>query len=419
MLSSREGLTSQAVGISTVADNLSNLNSTAFKAQRPEFSDLLADSIGSLYGSPLNPGDGAKADDVRSIFTQGALEGTERQFDFGVQGNGFFILNDGTDTTYTRAGNFSVDNAGNLVASTGENVMGFTAASPTALTPLNVGTVTSTPTPTTTMTIIGNLDATLQTDPTTGEVVFDTVPANPADFQEITDASSFNSSASIIDSLGQTHEVGLQFFHTAANTWTVQAYVDGAEVGGTPGVPTSLGSQPLTFQPDGSQGVGTTNVLTLSGSWSNGANASSVAVDISGFSQFATASGITGLTQDGKPAGNLLGFSVDDNGVLSAQMSNGGLTALGTVVLADFVNPEGLERIGDAQYIETDESGTAEVGAPNAEGRGLVKNSVLESSTVDQAAEFINLVRYQRAYQANSQVLTTLSGLVDQTIQIL
>src|SRR5689334_18599800 len=110
LFTGREALISEGGAIANVADNLANLNTTAFKSGRSEFANLLAASEGSLYGSELDPGNGAQINAVTTRFDkQGTFDFTDRALDAAIDGKGFFVASDGTDNFYTRAGNFGVD----------------------------------------------------------------------------------------------------------------------------------------------------------------------------------------------------------------------------------------------------------------------------------------------------------------------
>jgi flagellar hook protein FlgE len=405
----RETLLGHGNAISAVADNISNSNTTGFKSQRPEFNNLLAEGEGSLYGAPLASGNGSFLDSLTTMLDQGALEATGRDLDFAIDGRGYFVVQEGTDNNvYTRAGNFSVDPDGNLVTADGLPILGFTAASPETLVPLNLSGVGASATPTTTGAISGNLDA-------RAEVT--AVPANAASFIELSAESTFSTPIQITDSLGASHSVAIHFFRNEGLNWTVAAYVDGEETGGTPGVPVSVGTTTLAFDGTGAQ-TATGAVLNIATAWVNGANASAVAMDLSKMVQYASASSINSITTDGNGAGDLVGFEVDGAGNLLGSLSNGDTALIGTIAVADFVNAAGLDRIGDSKFAESLTSGAADFGAALTEGRGSLKIKQLEGSNVDQATEFVKVIQYQRAYQAGAQVIQTASELIDKTLQI-
>lgn len=124
LYSGREALITEGAAIASVADNLANANTPGFKTARSEFANLLADSEGSLYGSTEDPGNGVQVDNLRVLHDkQGSINFTDQGLDLAIQGGGYFVTSKGTETFYTRAGNFQVDKDGNLVTSNGDNVM--------------------------------------------------------------------------------------------------------------------------------------------------------------------------------------------------------------------------------------------------------------------------------------------------------
>lgn len=405
----KESLLAHGAAMATAADNIANSNTVGFKEQRTDFANLVADSIGGLYSSPLNVGSGVKADQITTVHNQGTLEETDRSLDFAINGVGYFVATDGVNQYYTRAGNFFADADGNLVTTDGYSVLGYTAASPTTPTTLNLSNAVANASPTTTVTISGNLDARAQT------IV---PPTNPATFRAIETDSSFSNAVRVIDSLGTAHDVSLFFFKTGTLAYTVQAFVDGGEVGGVAGTPVQVGTSQIAFQSTGQQAAGAASALNLAINWGNGAAASAVAVDTSGITGFSSLSSFNSLTSDGVQIGTLVGTVVDDNGVISAQLSSGQTVEIGTLALARFRNPNGLRKVGDNDFVEGDTSGTALVGTANSDGRGEIKAESLENSTVDLASQFINIMRYQRGYQAGSQVLQTISQMLNTTMQI-
>ncbi|MFN8389240.1 MAG: flagellar hook-basal body complex protein [Bdellovibrionota bacterium] len=425
LLAARESLIAEGTAINSVADNLANFNTTGFKAERAEFQNLLAASEGNLMGSPLEPGNGVKIEELRTLHDkQGTFDFTDRGTDLAIDGKGFFNVSDGTTTYYTRAGNFNIDNDGNLVTGDGLKVLGLPAtttatgtgttgtttgaATPTAL---NVKSAAGTATASTTATLGGNLN--------TGSATV-TVPA-ATDFKTLSDSADFNTPITVIDSLGAPHDVTLYFFHTgtaAQRQYTVSAYVDGTDVGGVAGTPTPVGTTTVNFQADGTQAAGATTSLAIAAPWSNGANASAVAVDLSKMTGFASSSALSNVSVNGNRAGSPTGYEVLKDGTLNVILDTGDRATVGTVVLSRFQNQDGLEKVGGNKFRAGDDVGDVSTGAASADGRGDIRGGALENSTVDPSNEFIDLLRFQRGYQAGSQVITTISQLLSTTINI-
>src|SRR6059036_1964394 len=105
----RSGLINTGAALSVIGNNIANVNTTGFKGSRVEFADLLSADAGGDIGKI---GLGARIGTVRTLFTQGSIEATGRALDLGIDGQGFFVLRDGTGQAYTRAGNFQIDKNG-------------------------------------------------------------------------------------------------------------------------------------------------------------------------------------------------------------------------------------------------------------------------------------------------------------------
>ncbi|HQH26950.1 MAG TPA: flagellar hook-basal body complex protein, partial [Oligoflexia bacterium] len=250
LYAAREALSTHATALNTVADNLANLNTPGFKTERVEFGDLLAESIGCMMGSPLQTGNGSMARDISTAHSiQGTIEATDRELDAGIQGIGFFVLSDGVSQYYSRAGNFVTDAEGNLRAQSGEFVMGYTPQSPDTLVPLNLTTTASAATPTTLVTLNGNLDSSTPAQEN---------PPNTSNWVDLNNGTAFRTTVQVVDSLGERHDISLHFFKTGNLTWTAQAFVDGAATGGTEDtpVPVSGTGTAITFNGQGLQADG-------------------------------------------------------------------------------------------------------------------------------------------------------------------
>jgi flagellar hook protein FlgE len=255
-----------------------------------------------------------------------------------------------------------------------------------------------------------------------------TVTLSGFDVTDASDTSNYSSSKTVYDSLGQSHAVTLCFSKTGedssgVSTWEWYAVVDAAD--SATGEDTIAGSGTLTFNSNG--------VLTSGGesqavtfNFSNGAaQGQSIEIELGSgtnggtTTQYSTSSTTNYSTQDGYPPGTLEGLSVDSAGIIYGSYSNGQTIALYEITLAKFNNPDGLEKEGSNLYSETVASGTAYTGAAGEGGLGDISSNSLEESNVDLSAEFVKLIIAQRAYQANSKVITTTSEVLDTLINLI
>jgi len=426
LFAGRSGIASHGTAIAVVGDNIANSSTIGFKSTRAEFEDLIAG--GQTAGKVVGSGSAISA--VTSIFEQGTLEFTSRPLDLAVDGNGLFVLADGAERFYTRAGNFKVNSAGFLVNPNGLAVLGFPAGGSGSLEPINVNTISQDSVASSRVGMAGNLDA--------GSAV---LPGGAADIPVVAAAGSvastttyaqlaavadFSSSVKVFDSLGAGHDVTVFFYHTGANSWTVRGYVNSEEVdpsGAATGLPRLIGSATLNFNPDGSRSnvpaVGTGDFDDIAVPWQNGSSqTATLDFTFSPFTQFSSSSNILSVTQDGEGIGTVTSLSITKEGQINALLDNGQSAVIGAIGLANFANVEGLVRTGKNLLQQSPESGEPIVGQPTTGTFGAVQSGSIELSTVDIANEFVKMITLQRGFQANSRIITTINQLLNDIIQL-
>lgn len=413
LLASREGVTAHGQAISVVGDNIANANTIGFKTSRAEFADLLGE-VGGETGSLATTGSGVTVNRVRQIHETGVIEPTGRPLDMAIAGAGFFMAGTPENISFTRAGNFFINDAGNLTTADGLEVLGTTGDAAT-LTPLNMLNLNLTGEATTTLGLFGNISSSAP--------VLGAPPANPATFNELAAGSSFiASNLTVYDSLGTAHPVSVAFTKTGANQWAAQAFVDGAEVGGAAGQPVQLGATAnLTFGENGTIDPANAAAAVITGTpaWGNGAAAGNFTIDLSSFSQVATTSQVSSITQDGQGTGQIVSYEVGKDGTLAAVLASGDRATIGIIQLATFPNIDGLQRIGNGMFRASENTGEISFGVPGADGRGGIEGASVERSTVDIANQFVDLVVLQRGYQANSQAMSAANDLLRDTISLI
>jgi flagellar hook protein FlgE len=405
----RESILTNGSAINSVANNLANTNTTGYKDTRPEFSDIIADGGNSLYGGPLQSGNGVRIDQITTLHSQqGTLDATGRSLDAAISGKGWFVLTDGTTQFFTRAGNFTSNAEGELISANGYKVLGYSANDQETLAPINVNNLVGTATATTAVKLSGNLN--------TGAAIG--VPPNPATYPTLNAAAGFSSTTKVIDSLGQSHDISLYFFKNANQNWTVQAYADGADTGGLEGTPVLVGTSNLGFDQNGNITDPAASVLNITPAWGNGATAGNVNIDFSTFSNRASSSTLSGVTSDGLRGGAVKSVSIDSSGNVVALLDSDEKVTAAQLALANFQAPDGLEKIGENLFLYSELSGDPIIGKPGVEGLGKVAGGSLETSTVDAARQMTTLIQYQQGYRASSQVIQSVSELIKSTIQI-
>jgi len=119
------GIRAANTDLDVTGNNIANASTTGFKSSRAEFGDIYA---GSILGSGQNTaGSGVNLQNIRQQFSQGNRDFTDSSLDLAINGEGFFVVSDGGDRFYTRAGAFGLDDDGYIVSNTGNNLQGFAA----------------------------------------------------------------------------------------------------------------------------------------------------------------------------------------------------------------------------------------------------------------------------------------------------
>jgi flagellar hook protein FlgE len=230
--------------------------------------------------------------------------------------------------------------------------------------------------------------------------------------------SNFSTSVTTYDSLGNAHETSVYFRKSGANAWEWHAMVDGGELtGGAAGSPTEIATGTLGFTAGGALDVETPGAASAdflgaqAGQALAGDFGDAITTDggtgLSGTTQFAGASSVAGVDQDGYAPGTLVDVSVADDGTITGVFSNGQSRPVAQVALAHFASDAGLRRAGSQLFSQTRDSGQAVLGAPGTGGAGSISASSLESSNVDLGTELVTLIAYQRAFQASARTITT------------
>jgi flagellar hook protein FlgE len=233
---------------------------------------------------------------------------------------------------------------------------------------------------------------------------------------------SHSASAYVYDSLGQQHRVEITFQQdiTQENVWTWNIVVDNGAINSTNGNLTG-NSGTITFNPDGSIASFTGGPLSFTPPGAtnmsidlNGGNQGS----FSGITQFSSPSSTSGITQDGYGMGTLSDYTINTNGEIIGNYSNGVTRTLAQISLARFTNPGGLENLGGNLFRSTMNSGEALIGTDSEGQGGSIYSGYLEMSNVDLSEEFARMIIAQRGFQANSRVITTADTLLNEIINL-
>lgn len=400
------GLKAQSQAINTTGNNLANMNTDGFKGSAVNFKDLFSEFLGVSSG--FQTGLGVSPPISSQLFTQGAIQSSLSGLAAAVQGDGFFVVKSpANQQLFTRDGNFQLDKAGVLKTQTGETIQGWMATPGGVINTSGIpgdivlpsGAILP-PVQTQNFSLNANLDASAAVNTT------------------------FSQPISVVDSLGNMHDLTLNFKKLASNTWSYDVTIPAADVGAT-GAPVSLltplvpaGPYTVGFKTDGTIDP----VLTTGGVAPASATVTGLADGAASFSmnwnlfdasgngtitQYGQPSSAGGSQQDGTQAAQLTSVSIQNGGQIVATFSNGQKRVEAQLALASIQNPASLQNAGNNNFATTSDTANPAIGVPQTADRGQILGGALEGSNVDMATEFTNLIVFQSAYQANSRVIST------------
>jgi flagellar hook protein FlgE len=360
-------LNATSTAVDVVGNNLANLNTPGFKTSVVYFRDLVTQSLGAGLGE-TQVGFGTGRPLTIRQFTQGAIQSSTGLLDAAIQGDGFFVAKNAQgNTLYTRAGNFQVDDSGNLKTNTGELVQGWTSMDTTTGVLDTNGAIGDIVVP------VGAAKQPIASTQFTLDLNLNS--ASAAD-----DTSKFTDTIKVYDSLGTAHVLTVHFQKTDANQWSYNITIPGEEIsGGTAGTPFDIGaSGTLTFGTDGqltSPAVGTPIAVAIPGLTTGAAdmNLEWNPYNSNGsgrITQFGQPSAPAASSQNGSAAAQLIRVGLADGGKILAQYSDGQQVVVGQVAMASVRNPESLIAAGNNNYQVSARTATPAIGLPNTGGRG-------------------------------------------------
>jgi flagellar hook protein FlgE len=396
LFSGISGLRAHQTMMDVTGNNIANVNTAGFKTSQSVFEDTLSQMLkaagapqaGAAGTNPAQIGLGVRVAGINTNFTQGATQNTGRSTDLMINGDGFFVVSNGGEQVYTRAGSFTFDANGVLANNSGGVVQGWLAgpggvintnATPTDV-KLAVGTLMP-PTETTSMVMAGNL---------------------PADS---TSAAPITMAETVYDPQGNKVTLSVSFTRVDATHWKVSA-TDGTTTVSLPSPPD------LAFAANGG-GPPSPTSITFAGGALTGVN-----IKLSGLTSYAGSSTVGIQSQNGAAVGTLQSFTISPDGTLVGVFSNNLKQPVAQIAMATFNNPPGLEKAGGSMFRTTANSGLAQLGTPGTGGRGDLQGNSLEMSNVDLAQEFTNLIIAQRGFQANSRVITASDELLQDLVNL-
>lgn len=401
------GLNAQQQKLGAVGNNIANSQTVGFKSSSVQFADVYAQSRIGL---------GTRTAGVLQNFSQGNIESTNRNMDLAIAGEGFFRFQQPNgEVGYSRNGQLTMTADGRLVNAQGAQIMGYGADAEGNVqaggdvAPLQVDSGALAANATTQLAAELNLDS--------GEPGMD-----PAAFDSADSATyNYSTNATVYDSQGNARNLSLYFIKDegATNEWQMRGRLSGGPNDAQTYDDLDLGS--LAFNQNGTLQTDGSNPITIAGGEFGAGNVYeelNIAFNFQGSTQFAESSSVSDTNQDGYTSGALVGITIEDDGTVMRNYSNEESRAAGQIALVSFRNPEGLQPDGENLWTATASSGQELVGAPGTGLRGLIEPSAVETSNVDMARELVDMIVAQRAYQANSQTISTQDELLQTIINL-
>jgi flagellar hook protein FlgE len=445
------GMDAQAVALSAISNNVANSQTVGFKETDTSFLDYVTQASATSEA----PGAVVALPEYENS-VQGTVTQVSNPTSLAVSGNGFFPVQLPTGTSgagtatfspqqyYTQAGDFSLNNAGNLQNSEGYVLDGYPAANAAGtsfntnvLQPIQISEAPSPPLPTSAVALSANLGA--------------TPPAG---------TTSYTSTAQIYDAGGNEQTLNLNWSQVTAtgpvsstnvvsannpvlpNQWDLTVSTAGAN-------PQTTGPMLVTFNsasgttagtiesitaPVGSTAAtvsavptGTTGAATINLGLNFGLGTQNVALNLgqfgstNGITQFAGTSYAqsTAPVQNGLPQGDYSGVTIQSSGNVVINYSNGATQTIAQVPLANFANPDGLQAQSGQTFTATINSGAANITAPGTGAAGTLVAGSVEGSNVDIATQFTQMIVAQQAYTANSKVITTANSMLQVAVNMI
>lgn len=433
------GLNVSSKAIDVTSHNIANSATVGYKTSRAHFGDMYANSLGIASANQV--GIGANLLAVQQDFNQGNTTSTSNSLDLAINGGGFFrVLDYNGSVSYTRNGQFHLNNEGYVVNDQGYFLTGFPAVNGViqSVTPQEIHVSNANIPPMATgkngaankngVAAGLNLDSRATLPAATWTTGATTNPDGTVTITQGTWSPNVNTynettSVDVYDSLGNAHTLSFYFVkNQATNSWQVHANVDNTSDAFVTGFP-----KIIAFNQNGEMqtampfdvSIDLAGINKALGLPDNGATTPlTFPVDFSGTTQFASNFTINSLSQDGYASGYITGLSVSEDGIVLGNYSNGQSFSLGQVALASFMNPNGLEAVGGNQWRETIASGAPLLGKPQSSNLGLIKSSMIEESNVDLTNELVNLITFQRNYQANAQSIQTQDQIMQTIVNL-
>ncbi len=452
------GMQNHQTRMDVIGNNIANVNTNGFKKGRVDFQDMVSQQLSGAAApttevggvNPKEVGLGVQTAAIHNIFTQGNLQSTGVSTDVAIQGNGFFYLKNGEKSFYTRNGAFAVDKDGTLVnPANGFRVQGWMARD------LNGEQVIQTAaTPTDLIIPVGSKDPAKATQNVNFACNLNkNTPEIPAEGATASDIAkgTWATEFKIYDSFGNEHNLAVSFTRVNGNPnrWRATVNVDPENADFTQtrvGLGTNDGTTNEFFvefdnmgtlrrvtdsvdgesNPEGEILLQTSFTVPDANPDADGnpyrqtfnINLGTIGSMRNTVTQSASKSSTKAFAQDGYTLGYLDNFKIDSTGIITGVYSNGTNRRIGQIALASFTNQGGLEKAGDNTYVESNNSGIANIGESGIAGKGSLLAGALEMSNVDLTDQFTDMIVTQRGFQSNAATIRTADTLLETVLSL-
>ncbi|MFX3622720.1 MAG: flagellar hook protein FlgE [Ectobacillus sp.] len=406
LYTSISGMKTYQEALSVTSNNIANSQTIGYKKQKALFDDLMyrnaAGSKGDEKYAGTNSksiGSGVKLSGVSTDYSSGVLTLTGGKTDVALEGAGFFLLGDinGSNFEYTRKGTFNLSADYRLINGEGKYVLGYPADPAT-------GEIDFAKQPQAINVPLGEAQGGIKTDKAT---VAGNIPVGEDGITKM--------QFPVFDEAGNKLTLELSFEKgNALNGIPANSYRLTAKVGVQDVAVTANGNAPvdIPFKANGELDANALPPITIG--FKGGIN-----LDYKGLTNYPTEKTLKSLDVNGRQASIPIDYSITDGGYVMVKYSDGSVKTAAQLTVATFPNEKGLMKTGNGNYVEGPSSGNVNVGVSGQNGAGAVRGGATEGSNVDLAAEFVDLMVYQRGFQGNSKVIKVSDEVLNDIVNLI
>ncbi len=431
------GIKTHQFGLDVWADNIANTNKVGFKSSIPEFSTVFSTTLTNYLSTPTSndTGLGSRAYATHLQFSQGSVSKTENPFDLAINGDGWFgVVNQENEILFTRAGLFNKDSDGFLTDPSGNYLLGTLSGN------IQNGAVIDNPVKDIDLSATDNQSKIDLSD----NIVMPAKPTTQINFKATLDSKP------IIEKTPDGNEIEIpnkeSFTTSLINADGSESFLDIDFIKAVPQLPDKTvwsakatlkdKDQNIIFESEGELNFNARGALvsnTLSSINNNGSQVSlnfgslyDPTIANSGFDGLISYHGDSAgsfrqITNDGKKSGELLDYSIDQDGTIVAAFSNGESIPVAKIALFHFQNNAGLEQASPVYFKQTANSGTPQF-FKDKDGKTIdtatISSHSLEMANLSMGTALTELIIMQKAFDASAKSITTSDQMIQNAINM-